>query len=557
MKKTLTLLTAFLLAVSLSAQILYQREDLLTTTGYFLSGPRDLVIDNTGGWAVGLNEIIGTQAGAAVVKTDLLNGATFSGKKYEGIASHPMTGERILAVGGDYYMIANYTSNTGTLGFVKISGSTGAVLFSRNLTNSMSGQSPSAHVVDFDYDGSGYFYVLGDYDNAGQSDLWLAKLDMLGNIIWRKLISQTALDNEEAQNIFFYQNNAIYIGAISSPQANPLWRKGVIIQVDNNGTFLQAKDFAWFTFPAPFSERMSAFTVKRKVDFVYVVAQTIIGPDGPGWLCVAKLNLSTLTPITHSIYYPGSFVTGTGFLNGEFIFGNNNIIVPGISSQMNTGTPGFVNAFFDMNTNFTNANRLLNLNPGLFGNTISAVDASYNVFSYADNSNSNVHQYRFKGAPGTANTSCDNAYSLTPDPHALIMNPLTFSLGSAKNQTMTNFICNMSTISFTVSTPCYYDPWMQRIAPGPGSNVAGAGQGEAFAELYPNPSHDQLQLQVSGIAGGYRISVVDATGRLVMESAGNADTAVTLDVSGLAEGVYVIQVSGDDGHVLTKKFMRN
>ncbi|TND10551.1 MAG: hypothetical protein FD123_193 [Bacteroidetes bacterium] len=552
MKKLTLILAGSCFMMSLSAQITYLRDNQLTTSGYHYTVPKDLIVDNTASLAVGVVEMKNSsnyESAAAITKSDLGSGASFSGKMYSSITGHPMTGERVLAVGGNYYMLTTYWSNVNTMALVKVNGTTGAVMFSNNLTNSLSGMSPEVTVVDFAYDGSAYFYIVGHHMVNNQSDLWVAKIDLNGVLQWRKSYASTGTE-EEAHNIFFYQNNGIYVGAITAPTATPLWRKGLIMQIDNNGAVIFSKDLAWYSFPSPHTQRMFGFTVKRLQDNVYVVAHTLLGADGPGPLLVAKLS-HLLVPVSYTVYDTGSFVYMTPY-NGEFLFANNMLVVPGIASPMNAAIPGYVNAFFNLSSSFLNANDVA-LNTQMFGNIITATDAAHTVFSLADNSNDDYHLYRLKGSPGTATISCDNPYPFYPIGDLLSLNTFPVSVLGLKQQTMVSFICNMSTLSFSETAPCYYDPWAQRLD-GSGQGIAAAPEG---LSLYPNPASGSLQVQVGGIAGNYRITVMDASGRLVMESEYNSGEKTTLDITALAEGIYVLRVTGDNGQSFTKKFLKH
>jgi hypothetical protein len=60
--------------------------------------------------------------------------------------------------------------------------------------------------------------------------------------------------------------------------------------------------------------------------------------------------------------------------------------------------------------------------------------------------------------------------------------------------------------------------------------------------FYPNPTHDQLYISIPGVAENTNIRILSATGITAMETIATA-TSVKLDISGLAAGVYFIEVS--------------
>jgi len=77
--------------------------------------------------------------------------------------------------------------------------------------------------------------------------------------------------------------------------------------------------------------------------------------------------------------------------------------------------------------------------------------------------------------------------------------------------------------------------------------------------LYPNPTHDVLNLQWSGIQTGTRsISIFDISGRLKMKlDNSGSDLVRSISVSGLAAGVYFVRiVSADGSQPVTLKFIK-
>ncbi len=67
---------------------------------------------------------------------------------------------------------------------------------------------------------------------------------------------------------------------------------------------------------------------------------------------------------------------------------------------------------------------------------------------------------------------------------------------------------------------------------------------KAGATLYPNPSQGQIVLDLSGLAeGSYSVQVLDLTGR-VLRSQQSTAQAATLDLSGLPQGAYMVLVQG-------------
>jgi len=73
----------------------------------------------------------------------------------------------------------------------------------------------------------------------------------------------------------------------------------------------------------------------------------------------------------------------------------------------------------------------------------------------------------------------------------------------------------------------------------------------AYLRLYPNPASDQVTIETAISAG--RFSVMDRMGRLVLQ--GNMTTSRTaLDLQGLADGIYLLQVEGE-GRMAVRKLV--
>ncbi|HMC97503.1 MAG TPA: T9SS type A sorting domain-containing protein, partial [Flavobacteriales bacterium] len=70
--------------------------------------------------------------------------------------------------------------------------------------------------------------------------------------------------------------------------------------------------------------------------------------------------------------------------------------------------------------------------------------------------------------------------------------------------------------------------------------------------LYPNPATEQLFVRLPG-AGSKRLTVTDATGRIVRNEVRALNTTQQLDISTLAPGLYTLQVQGAAAVRFTKQ----
>ncbi len=81
----------------------------------------------------------------------------------------------------------------------------------------------------------------------------------------------------------------------------------------------------------------------------------------------------------------------------------------------------------------------------------------------------------------------------------------------------------------------------------PGTPLATASASSQLVSAYPNPVVGTLTYSLPPSTKAHILSVVDATGRLVLtRSYGNVGTQNTLDTSGLGSGLYVVRLTGAD-----------
>ena len=93
----------------------------------------------------------------------------------------------------------------------------------------------------------------------------------------------------------------------------------------------------------------------------------------------------------------------------------------------------------------------------------------------------------------------------------------------------------------------FYQEWSARWTLAVGVNEASRSTMEFNA--WPNPTHDQFNIQFEAVQGGsVHTKVIDATGRSVISSntsSSAGENRITLDVNGLAPGTYIIQLEAN------------
>jgi hypothetical protein len=92
-------------------------------------------------------------------------------------------------------------------------------------------------------------------------------------------------------------------------------------------------------------------------------------------------------------------------------------------------------------------------------------------------------------------------------------------------------------------------------------NLAAMGIKEVVAEngidMYPNPSSDVVNIQVSNSGSAYSYEIIDITGQTILASANN-NALNRFDVSNLQNGCYFIKITNlDNKKVVTKRFIKS
>ncbi len=78
---------------------------------------------------------------------------------------------------------------------------------------------------------------------------------------------------------------------------------------------------------------------------------------------------------------------------------------------------------------------------------------------------------------------------------------------------------------------------------------------DAF-EIYPNPISNQLNIRNSSLKGTFQVSILDATGRLIQNEQFSGIGTHTLDLNGLAQGIYYCRVMQGEEVVVVEKVVK-
>jgi hypothetical protein len=76
----------------------------------------------------------------------------------------------------------------------------------------------------------------------------------------------------------------------------------------------------------------------------------------------------------------------------------------------------------------------------------------------------------------------------------------------------------------------------------------------AAIALYPNPASSTVTL--TGIEGEATVTVVDMNGREVQTIKHSDNQAITIDVTGMAQGAYFVRITGERVNAIRKLIVR-
>lgn len=89
--------------------------------------------------------------------------------------------------------------------------------------------------------------------------------------------------------------------------------------------------------------------------------------------------------------------------------------------------------------------------------------------------------------------------------------------------------------------------------------IASIAQNDNRVKTFPNPAQTLLNVYTEKSLSASRISVVDITGKMQLETAANtAGTTTSLNIQSLAKGTYLISITDANGRLITtRKFAKN
>lgn len=118
----------------------------------------------------------------------------------------------------------------------------------------------------------------------------------------------------------------------------------------------------------------------------------------------------------------------------------------------------------------------------------------------------------------------------------------------------------LTTMEYADSTGWF--PWIDGDMMGPAETVASLGifpaklDREALS-VHPNPAGDMVQIRISdGVGSANTIEIYDITGKVIRRVSADYRSHFSLDVSGLAAGLYYVKLESDNKAVSVQKMLK-
>ncbi|HEU4719510.1 MAG TPA: T9SS type A sorting domain-containing protein, partial [Bacteroidia bacterium] len=444
--------------------------------------------------------------------------------------------KRVLQVSGDYFILFDYNNGTDRFAVLRYNITTG-IVWARDFSGSLS--NGGQNTVDMDYDGSSYLYILGDVPDNSSENLWVAKMDLNGNLTWYYEYPEAGdTANEVAWNIHYQNDSGIYIGATTSPGGTDV--AGLVVVINNSGAVLNAEKIRAYPFPASPQPLTDRLYVKADNSHVYVVEQ-IVRSGTPYHLFLAHLNTSL------AITKCATYDSPNFWLHPEFRLINGDIVLSGQYYPLSSGNQSYINQFFNASTlSFNNAARYYMTVTNGSEITLSYDPSNYNIFNTANVGSSTGSIYRIKAHAATGVTQCDSTFAA--DSLATDTELISFSLDIDTTGALDTLKMKPLSLTTTDTLICDTGSSARMMHLPEAADVPPAG-------VYPVPFDRQLYVRPGG-SGALYAELYSIDGRLLQRQQFDGKDEAILSGDGLDGGIYILNIIYDSGRTETHKVIR-
>ena len=138
-----------------------------------------------------------------------------------------------------------------------------------------------------------------------------------------------------------------------------------------------------------------------------------------------------------------------------------------------------------------------------------------------------------------ANIYLPDSVSNEPMSHGLV----TFSIKPKPGLALNTQLLNTASIIFDFNSPIVTNTTLNTIYENSPNNISSYNKNDAFVQLYPNPTSNNITLQTKTELKNTSITLYDVTGKLIKQYNLKSFLKTNLDLSQLDNGIYLFEIS--------------
>jgi hypothetical protein len=137
-----------------------------------------------------------------------------------------------------------------------------------------------------------------------------------------------------------------------------------------------------------------------------------------------------------------------------------------------------------------------------------------------------------------ANIYLPDSVSNEPMSHGLV----TFSIKPKPGLALNTQLLNTASIIFDFNSPIVTNTTLNTIYENSPNGIPSFNKNDAFVQLYPNPTSNNITLQTNTELKNTSITLYDVTGKLIKQYNLKSFFKTNLDLSQLDNGIYFIEI---------------